>query len=231
MSVYKVADLVLDMCPRYCQLKDRAEPFLGDFGTVDISIPLEDGVIAAMAQRTGLDLPMAEYQYSCVEFCSSLLPFGGFVLHASAVLYKGGVFLFSAPSGVGKSTQASLWVQSLEDAVIINDDKPAIRVIDGVPYAYGTPWCGSGYIHANAMGPVKALYFIRRCGENRVKPMPADKVPYLIFESTMRPDGDGDMDALFKTLDAFVKNVPVFSLDCNMERDAVTTALSGLECV
>ncbi len=229
MAIYRVCDLNLNMSPRYNELLDRAAPFLSTSAPADIDICLTEEAIASLSQRTGLPLPLAEYQISCVEFCKGLLKYGGFVLHASAVLYKGGVYLFSAPSGIGKSTHAKLWVKNIEGAKIINDDKPAIRIINGIPYVYGTPWCGSGYERLNAKGVAKALYFIRRNSFNHVKPMDKSKTPYLLFESMMRPDDSQGMDALFSSLQTFLNTVPVLSLDCNLQDDAAFTALAAME--
>lgn len=228
VSIYRVCDLNLRMSPRYSELADRAAPFISGGTGADIDLSAEEGDINALSLKTGLSAPLAEYQLSCGVFCEKLLLFDGFVLHASAVLYKGGVYLFSAPSGVGKSTHAALWVKTL-GARVINDDKPAIRVINGVPYAYGTPWCGSGYGRLNEKGVVRALYFIRRSDRNFARPMDKSKTPYLLLESMLRPDKSECMDALFTTLSAFVKAVPVFSLDCNLEDGAALTALSAVE--
>ncbi|MBQ3196274.1 MAG: hypothetical protein IJB65_07410 [Clostridia bacterium] len=229
MAMYKICGLNLYMSPRYEELLDRAAPFLSDGDKADIKIELADDAVADLSERTGLSLALAEYQLSCAEFCKALLAHGGFVLHASAVLYNGGVYLFSAPSGIGKSTHAKLWVKNIKGAEIINDDKPAIRIIDGVPYAFGTPWCGSGYQRLNACGTVKALYFLRRADFNFVKPMDKTKTPYLLFESMMRPDDDSDMDALFFALQGFLSKVQVLSLDCNTEDEAAITALLAVE--
>ena len=229
MAIYRICDLNVDMSPRYNELSDRAAPFLYREVAADIKISVPEEAVAELAQRTGLSLPLAEYQLSCVEFCKSLLGYGGFVLHASAVLCNGLVYLFSAPSGVGKSTHAKLWVENVKGAEIINEDKPAIRILDGVPYAYGTPWCGSGYGRLNASGRVKSLYFIRRADFNHAKPMDKSKTPYLLFESMMRPWEKEGMDLLFESLQTFLAEVPVFSLDCNMKAEAALTALAASE--
>ncbi len=229
MAIYKVCDLFVKMSPIYKDLALRAKPFLAKSGRADMVISLEEEDIQAFAKDKGLSPSLAEYQLSCVEFCKQLLSFGGFVMHASAVLYDNGVYMFSAPSGIGKSTQAALWVKNLPGACIINDDKPAIRILGGVPYAYGTPWCGSGYGRLAKSGVIKALYFIRRNGVNYVKPMDKSKIPYLMLESMLRPLDNSDMDKLFTALDGFVSAVPIFSLDCNTNDDAVQTALSVTE--
>lgn len=229
MAVYRVCGLGLEMFPQYSELGDRAKPFLDDGAPVSIRLFWDEEEIKALCDATGLSEPLAEYQLSCIRFCEAILAYGGFVLHASAVKYGGQVYLFSAPSGVGKSTHASLWVGCLEGARVINDDKPAIRLIDGVPYAYGTPWCGSGRLTANDGGRVRALYFLRRSEQNLAYAMEKSCVPYLLFESTLRPVDKEGMDSLFSCLDGFVRSVGVFGLDCNTEDGAVYAALSVLE--
>lgn len=228
MAIYAFADLRVNMAPLYSELGDRTAVFSEKNGAADIDLRLTPEEIIRWEQVVGLGLPLAEYQLSGAKFCREILAFNGFVLHAAAVLYKDGVYLFSAPSGIGKSTHAAIWEKAL-GARVINDDKPAIRCIDGDFYAYGTPWCGSGRKTLDMKGRVRALYFIRRAEENSVKRLSQDKSAYLLFESTMRPDTDKDMDALFSTLDAFLKSVPVYALDCNTEDEAAHTAFSAVE--
>ncbi len=51
------------------------------------------------------------------------------MLHASAIVVGNSAYLFSASSGTGKSTHTKLWQECFGDkAVIINDDKPVIRI-------------------------------------------------------------------------------------------------------
>ena len=51
------------------------------------------------------------------------------LFHGSAIAVDGVVYLFTAPSGTGKSTHTRLWRQLLgERAVMVNDDKPFLRI-------------------------------------------------------------------------------------------------------
>ena len=54
------------------------------------------------------------------------------LFHGSALCMDGQAYIFTAPSGTGKSTHARLWWEAFGDRVwMINDDKPLIRVQDG----------------------------------------------------------------------------------------------------
>lgn len=51
------------------------------------------------------------------------------LFHGSAVAVDGAAYIFTARRGTGKSTHARLWRELLGDrAVMVNDDKPLIRV-------------------------------------------------------------------------------------------------------
>ena len=99
------------------------------------------------------------YVQSGSIFYSHLVKFGGMMLHASAVALDGEAYLFSGPSGMGKSTHTRLWKQCFPEAEIFNDDKPALRELGGIWYAYGTPWCGKDGINKNMKVPLKPSAF------------------------------------------------------------------------
>ncbi len=229
LAVYCIGGLYVNMEPDYDELAVRAAPFICECDAkADICLRFDKDEIARRANRYGLTVPQAEYQLSCELFCEEVLKHNAFVLHASAVLLNGKVYMFSAPSGVGKSTHAALW-KRLFGAHIINDDKPLIRLMDGVFYAFGTPWCGSGYERLNEHGQIKTLFFINRGKQNSLCDFDSDKALYLMLESMLRPDDNTDMDALIKSLDLFLRDVPVKGLICNTEDEAALLALAAAE--
>ena len=68
-----------------------------------------------------------------------------------------------AVSGTGKSTHTGLWKKYYGAQVeILNDDKPAIRFEDGLPYLYGTTWSGKQERewNQNASAPLRAIFFL-----------------------------------------------------------------------
>ncbi|PWM48932.1 MAG: hypothetical protein DBX62_01245 [Clostridia bacterium] len=88
-----------------------------------------------------------------------LLKYGRIVVHASAVIYGGEAYLFSAPSGGGKSTQADIW-HDKRGAEILNGDKVILRPTHGGVIAYGSPIAGSSGIYVNKSAPVRAICMI-----------------------------------------------------------------------
>ena len=85
----------------------------------------------------------------------------GFVFHCSYIDHNGKAILFTAPSETGKSTQADLWHQ-YRGTEIINGDRAAIRLADGVLLAEGIPFAGSSQYCKNRSLPIEAIVYLDR---------------------------------------------------------------------
>ena len=132
--------------------------------------------------------------------------------------------LLCAESGTGKSTHAALWLELLgQRCEIINGDKPLVRVIDGVPFAYGTPWCGKEEINKNARVRLSDVCFIRRAKENITIPVEKCEIVQNFIQSIHIPDGT---EAIFvlDSVDAVARNVRFWNVFCNMDITAAKTA-------
>lgn len=67
-----------------------------------------------------------------------------FLMHGAVVEWNEKGYMFTAPSGTGKTTHIQLWKQFIgEDVRIINGDKPILEIGEQEVLAYGTPWAGS----------------------------------------------------------------------------------------
>ena len=167
-----------------------------------------------------------EYMYTGEMFANRLAHLGGVVLHGSAIAFRGAGIVFSAPSGTGKSTHTRLWRERFGDEVtVLNDDKPAIRFIDGVPFLYGTPWSGKTDLNANIKVPLKAVVFLERATENAIRPLGTVESAFHLTNQIARPYYDADIGT--KTLDAIntlILTTPICRLSCNISGEAVRTA-------
>ena len=163
------------------------------------------------------------YMESGYLFGKYLDRYSGLRLHASAVAWQGRSYLFSAPCGTGKSTHRKMWQQLYgEDAAIVfNDDKPALRLIDGTWYTYGTPWSGSEGINKNMKVPLAGICFLQQAPENRIRRMnPIEVIPKAIDQIPWHVDSCEDMEMLLDNLDKLVQQIPVFLLECTPTTDA-----------
>ena len=148
-------------------------------------------------------------------------PYNGLMLHASAAALGGRAYLFSGPCGRGKSTHTRLWQQTFGEAVqVFNDDKPALRRLDGRWYAYGTPWCGKDGINLNQKWPLGGICFLEKAQENRIRRLSAaEALPLILAQTTYRLQPHS-MELLLASLDSLLREIPVFLLENRPEEAA-----------
>lgn len=226
---YSICRLGITCDFRYELMQNRAEKYLSDTVNEDMIIPFskED----TEKYRKAADLPDDELELmvTAEKFYRSLLRFDGFMLHSSAVAMDGGAYLFSAPSGTGKSTHTSLWLKEYGSrAKIINDDKPAIRIVGDGIYAYGTPWSGKSDLNLNEGFPLKGICILCRSETNFIQPLDTSAAIFAILDQTLRPDNAEDMDRLLDLLDKVIRKVRVWKMGCNISTEAAKLAFETM---
>lgn len=225
----KVTDLILDINIIGELLNGRVKNYLYN-GEEDADIVFkvsEKYYKDRQAELPHLSFDECEYLYSGSYFYEQLALFNGMMLHASCVEYKGKAYLFSATSGTGKSTHTHLWLKYLDGCRIINDDKPAIRMIDGVAYAFGTPWSGKTDESVNEGVEIGGICFLKR-GENKIRRIPGIYAIKPFMDQTVRPRDKELMNKMLETLNIILTNVPIYEMFCDMSEDAVKTAVNGM---
>ena len=155
------------------------------------------------------------YMETARLFYWDILRLGGMMLHSAAVEYEGRAYLFSGPSTVGKSTHTRLWREIFGDGVqFFNDDKPALRCEDGIWYAYGTPWCGKDGINQNIRAPIAGICFLKQGPVNEIRQLSTQEAMiYTISQSTKKLPAADKMTDLLNTVDALVRQIPMYELE------------------
>lgn len=97
-----------------------------------------------------------------IAFAQAVILRKGLSIHASAVVSDGKAYLFLGKSGTGKSTHARLWLKNIPGSHLLNDDNPAVRLIDGSPVAFGTPWSGKTPCYRDESAPVGGFVRLRQ---------------------------------------------------------------------
>lgn len=172
---------------------------------------------------------LQEYISTGLAFARALLDYNGFCLHSSAIAVDNQAVLFAAKSGTGKSTHTRLWREYFgeDKAIMINDDKPAIRWMDdGVFYAYGTPWSGKTDLNTNVKVPLAAIVLLERSDTNWIKPVGRREAVMQIYVHALKPE-DGDKDKTEKLMDIVGKTaekIPVYRMGCTISEKAVKLA-------
>ena len=233
MEQYRIADIEAGIeCKKNGRLYRQARGYLSPGGKPRlIEINLSDDFLnEKQRENPHLSFDECEYIWTGYEFCRKLLEIGGFMLHSSAIAYENKAYLFSAPSGTGKSTHTEIWqkVFGADKAVIINDDKPVIRPGDKAFYAYGSPWSGKSDKNLNIKIPLQGICFIERSKTNHNKRISPGESVMLILNQTVRPPEADVMDKLLSVLDGLLKQIPVYRLGCNMEDEAAWVSYEGM---
>lgn len=152
---------------------------------------------------------MNYYLESGFQFYRKLMDYDGFMLHASCVVVDGYAYLFSGPCGMGKSTHTAKYLKTFPDAVIINDDKPALRRMDGKWYAFGTPWCGKDGINKNACAPLAAICFLHR-GDSQLNRLSTLEAAGYVLKQTNGRKTPEMARKLMRLVNLLVTEIPVF---------------------
>ncbi|MBR1927427.1 MAG: hypothetical protein IJ840_06730 [Bacteroidales bacterium] len=142
-------------------------------------------------------------------------------IHASCTVCDGRGFLFLGKSGTGKSTHSGLWLKNVPGAWLLNDDNPVIRITDGIPRVYGTPWSGKTPCYVNDDYPVGAIVRINRAPHDEIHRMGVVEGFASLYSSAsglraLKPVADG----LFNTVSAVAQKVPCYVLDCLPDDEA-----------
>lgn len=218
MARYEIAGLAVDMDVSGRTFRQAAAYAAPVRGAADLTIRCD--VPAYMAANPQLKDPdMAEYMLTGYLFARELLQFNGMHLHSSAVMLDGKAYLFSAHSGTGKSTHTEKWCR-LFGATLLNDDKPALRLVDGVWMAYGTPWSGKHDLSTPQGVPLGGIAFLRRGDKNDIRPVGADMAVRLFMSQTLRKLGMDAMQTQLTLMDQLLRAVPVWDLECLNNDDA-----------
>lgn len=232
MPKYKIADVVFYAQTIYPYTENLCKDYLYD-GTEEPVVTIKttnEDILKEKSQSVGIPDDILESLALYRKLCDYLIDYAdGIIFHSSALMVDGKAYLFAAPSGTGKSTHALGWRTLFPDQVkMINDDKPLIRKIDGKYYAYGNPWNGKHNIGENVRAEVKAICEIKRGEKNVIKRTePKDIIP-TILNQTLRFTNQDKMDKLLNLLDGLLNSADLYTLYCNVTREAVYTSYNAM---
>lgn len=137
------------------------------------------------------------------------------LVHSSVIRCDGQGYLMTAPSGTGKSTHTHLWYTNIPGCDLMNDDNPIIRIMDGRPVVFGSPWSGKTPCYRNIEAPIGGIVRIKQHSENiirRLSPIEAFTV-LLPACSNMKWDAriyNGICDSITKV----IQTCKIWELQC-----------------
>lgn len=144
------------------------------------------------------------------------------LFHSSVIVRQERAFLFLGRSGTGKSTHSRQWQAAFDDAELLNDDNPVVRILpDNTVRVYGSPWSGKTPCYKNKSALVGALVQLEQAPENRIVPLRMTQAyPYILASVSglkMMPEM---MDELYLSIARLLELRPVYLLRCLPNPDA-----------
>ncbi len=162
------------------------------------------------------------------KFAEKALSYNVLLMHGSAISYHGRAYIYTAPSGTGKSTHTMMCQKVFGNEVgYINDDKPLLRKIDGIWHVFGTPWDGKHHLSANACFPLGGICVLTRGEKNII-----NRIDYLqrlgvLMEQIHRPPDSVNMK---KALDLMLSlgKTSFWRMRCNISNEAAAMSLGTM---
>lgn len=152
----------------------------------------------------------------------------GFIFHCSYIDVGGRAILFTAPSETGKSTQAELWAKH-RGAEIINGDRAAVRMVNGVLMAEGIPFAGSSTYCKNRSLPILAIVYLGQAPVTTIRKMRGYEAFSRIWEGVSVNTWDRtDMELVSGVVKQVAESVPVFHMPCTPDESAVIALENAL---
>lgn len=227
---YIIADLIVEMNPKYNNTIELAKPFIYDGSCdADFEVKVSDEYLEQLISNAadGITIEQIEnfalssvFNRKAIDYCTMLV-------HSSALIYDGGAYLFSGDSGIGKSTHTRLWLEAFGDKVhIMNDDKPVVQIFGDKAVVFGTPFDGGSGIALNEAYPLKAIIFIERGEENSIRIPETKEIIQKLYFQTARMVGKKSAVNMLVNIENLISLSKFYVLTCNMDISAAHTAFN-----
>lgn len=234
----RLADKVVAVSANYATTKRFCQGYLiGEIPSevdIEVSVNLQD---VAEEQEKAAKAELGPYSNNYLETLAlhrkvseELTKYHTVLFHGSAIAVDGEVYLFTAPSGTGKSTHARLWREHFgERAFMVNDDKPFLHLNeDGSITVYGAPWDGKHRLSRNIGMPLKGICILAQAEENRIQKLPVkdalQEIYLQIYRTTESPQ---IMKETLVVLNGILSQ-PLYRLECNISQEAVKLSYEAM---
>lgn len=144
------------------------------------------------------------------------------LMHGSTVAVDGRAYLFTAPCGTGKSTHTRLWREVFGDrAVMVNDDKPFLKLTGDTVLACGSPWTGKHGIGSNVCVPLGGICILSRGRKNIIRPAEQEQVLDFLRSQCFPPQG----------LEKLLSRVGLWQMECTKDPEAAVIAHGAMSSI
>ena len=240
-AIYRIADKNIEISSIYAGVHEYCKDYITD-GKLDFSVQTtqadidfekeksaKEDIVEGRAVRSFSDDYLEELAVYR-KIAEKMLDYDTFLFHGSVIAVDGQGYLFTAKSGTGKSTHTRLWREYLGSrAVMVNDDKPLLKVSESGVTVYGTPYNGKHRLGYNISVPLKCICILERAEENSIKEITKNEAYVKLLQQTYRPSDSIKMAKTLTLTDRMAESVRFYRLGCNMDLQAAEIAYNKMK--
>jgi len=207
-----ISDLVFQFDTRFPKETDeRFEGYIAEGRTPELTIDPEPW-LPRIVEATDQDPSGVEFYAVSVALGDTLPFYNRLQTHGVALEYEGRAYIFSAPSGTGKSTRAFIWQEHI-GGNIINGDKPILHFLpDHSVLACGSPWSGKEGLQQPRCVPLGGLCLLERSEENTIRRASAQEYFDFFLKQVQVPQSPEGIRKALELIEALYADVPVWLL-------------------
>lgn len=198
----------------YCGNSDNAIPCVTatpDYKQIEVYVPTPSEKVIGGSAADFLVRTAFESRFCYEKFVS---------LHAACVELDDFAVAFTGPSGMGKSTRATAWINAL-GAQLISGDRPAVRIENEGSTACGVPWDGKEQIFRDVEKPLRCILEVRRSSCNYLRKLNMEQARKLIVQQSFVPMWDTDAAFMaMANISALLRKTPVYRVFCGPDEDS-----------
>lgn len=217
----------------------RCKMYLSQFDELDLIItPTMDEIEAELTDLSPINefyegvvttrfYGESENRVVCRKIANAMLSFDTFLMHGSVVALNNQAYMFTASSGVGKTTRTRIFRDIYPTSIVVNGDKPLIKITPQEVIACGTPWCGKEGWNTNIMVPLRAIFLLERAEEGEessIEEMSLGKAFPFLLQQTHRPEDPDLMRKSLTLLKALEGKVKIYKFVSTPTEDSIRLA-------
>lgn len=232
MFIIELAQLKIKIDNQYPFIQNQCKDYIIDSDNFDFLVSVSNEEIELEKRQSISNFPNGYLESICLyrKIALTLPKYDCILLHAAVVKVDNFAYAFCAKSGTGKTTHTKLWKQLLQDKMTyINGDKPLIRIIDNIPYAFGTPWNGKEGFGTKDCAILKAIAFIERDSNNSIVDLQTQNILNRIIHQILLPKDLDTVNQTFDTLNNILNYTKTYLLKCNMDIEAAIIAYNKMK--
>ena len=229
---YRIAGRVVEIRSLYAQVQRYCADYAVQADTpadyiVEMSQQVIDAERSCQPENDRMLYPDSYIEELAVYRCiaEQMAFYDTLLMHGSVLALDGRAYLFTAPSGTGKSTHARMWRETFgERVVMVNDDKPLIGLTGEKPLVYGTPYNGKHGLGGNLSAPLCGICILSQAPENHIEPIERSAAYVRLLQQIYRPRQPEQLQLVMALFDRLLAQTPLYQMGCTISHEAAEMA-------